>query len=312
MKIRSVLLLLAMSPSLSVAQEQSRTLTIPAGSYLLKASTLRQGDMAALLKYHYPLGLFTATPKNQAPAKDGNELKQKFASSMSEFKNNKDQVDQALKISQKQIDQNNSAPLPEKLSISGTSRSAKLSLNKCIDLNLELLKQKVKIEQELEGDQIKDGQRYLLRQKLDIVLIELESHRASGGLVCGNNIKKLQSLIVQEDLEQIKILSAIRKRTDKERAQLIDTASLAYGSHLKIKDTWKALWNRLSILAVFTDKPLPSWENLILEIKSQPASSSNYDFQNSKLATISLEIDLSVLDRDLVAGKSELRSSSEN
>ncbi len=121
------------------------------------------------------------------------------------------------------------------------------------------------------------------------------------GVVCGKYLGK-NKIQIPSLLEEVKFLAAFLSRKPPELQYLARVVFMAYQSDSNGELTliWKKYWSLLSVLAVFSEKPLPELEELGKKIKEQLSLNLSEDLkiktEDLKINTENLKIKINLLD----------------
>ena len=102
----------------------------------------------------------------------------------------------------------------------------------------------------------------------NLLTVELEQKRGEGGIYCSSGIELIHSAVVTDEIEMIQLLSALLARHTKERTRLMQTVRLAFSPNFDplLNFTWRQIWRRLAVAAVFEPGPLPTWGRLTADL----------------------------------------------
>lgn len=92
------------------------------------------------------------------------------------------------------------------------------------------------------------------------------------GFVCGQWLRGNLDIALADEVEIIKVLTTLLKRTDDERTQLYETLILAKSKKapLSSKPLFLYYWDKLSFMAVMQPVGLPTYEQLNNRLRDQP------------------------------------------
>jgi hypothetical protein len=231
------------------------------------------------------------------------------ANAMKLVENNKKQM--ALKLSNGQPNGLGATPTSGVVLTNTASQLPLPSLDDCAMKSMEQLKQKLQIMhrlKDLDGSDSRSKTIATLQQ--NALLEQLQRTTSPSGMVCGKTNPYLAHLKINSEVDTIKILAAISNRKDKERQQLLQTLALAYGDDVdpNLQATWRLLWMRLSFMAVFSTAALPTWEDIIRDMKTH----AEEDLPPVQTAAVTLRPhlirDFKTVDQDLQNGLAVLQT----
>ncbi len=145
---------------------------------------------------------------------------------------------------------------------------------KCVTAQLPRIKELIQMQRWLDGADIE--QRVLIQgriRNLNTQLGQERLKRESGvapSVVCGRHLGRAFFALPTIE-EEVKLLTALVRRQGAEQSMILKTALVAFAPALDragvvtpqgVSDLWKMYWRMLSIEAVFSERPLPSYAEL--------------------------------------------------
>lgn len=312
------LMSLAGLPGLSGAQPlrpEKMTVTTGVGNYTFDPKYFYLGYSIKVLK----TGLYIGTLANVADVgADQNTSQQDLGPALQAVvQNNQSEAQRAKGTMNATFANMNKAPgvVPEVSSRAsggltmGKGQSVAKDFESCAKSALLLLKNKVHVSKILMTETRSAFDQRTLQRELDVLETRLQEHRSQSGVPCGAGHPFLEETAISDEVEVIKVLSALLSRTGEERTQLLQTLAVAFGPHANAttRQSWSLMWMRLSVLAVFSDQPLPKWESVIADLKDN----SEQQIQGPQKSEASFQVrwrrDLSGVDKDLEDGRELLK-----
>lgn len=272
----------------------------PVGIYSLNPDEFHLNYSVEIVKKGLPIGHITAPRPHSSSISDPTDLSGEMKRSIRTSHESSARSDRQLKDGLAKIHQDKGAEVPVEDDPVTAATAPDYDFEVCAKSALLLLKKKIAVEDRLDDASVSPEEKIQLPMIQNAIESQLQEHRSSGGVPCGADDEHLKNVVETSDVENIKILAALVRRTGEERAELLKTVALAKNPALdeQVRETFDIFWSKLSLISVFSDQKLPSWEQLLKLI----LSSSNAKTYRADSGQSSVNVRISISNQELVAG----------
>lgn len=233
------------------------------GHYWLSQSRFRLGYTALLLKSGYPIGQLDQAPPDSSTATTPEEMDRQLKQITSDNRLNQEKVRSSVTATLNSLN-NSQAESPHVPSAPTSVEKDEFDFPACARSALLLLKQQLLLEHQLRGGSLPPTDRHLAEHTLAAIQTQLQIHRGQGGLPCARGDRFLDTTVLLNIAEQIKTLMTLLVRTEVERESLKGVLALAFDPRHPepLRRVWGLVWLRVSLVATFSTKPLPTPESV--------------------------------------------------